>query len=192
MSVMDAGSSRPWARFPARLVAARLAAGMTQLGLAKACGRSGNGWVANFESGINALPRHLDEIYVLATALAVPPEWLLFGRMFDMPGAAVAIGLGGPPEAVDDRQRPVDLVIYGGAPLGKGHVVWATCSLDTATDEEQLYLLDVRGRAVVQLGVLDSRDGLLRDSAGRQIRSRVVGTCEISPARPTNPPHRGR
>lgn len=197
MSFRDGSSNRPWSRFPARLVAARLAAGMTQSGLAEACGRSGNGWVANFESGVNALPRHLDEVYLLAKALAAPAEWLLFGRMFDVQGELVALGMGGSAVPIDADGGAWELAIYPGAAEGEaveaGTVALADCARESLLpgEEGSLYLMDVRGRALLLRGAL-GEDGRLVDGSGKAVKSRVVGICRISPVRSSSRAHRGK
>lgn len=197
MSFRDGSSSPPWARFPARLVAARLVAGMTQSGLAEACGRSGNGWVANFEAGANALPRHLDDVYLLAKAMGAPAEWLLFGRMFEAKGERVAMGAGGPPWDLDANAGDWDLALYPGAAEGaavaEGTVVLADCGQGKLIpgSEQSLYLMDVRGRALLAEGRLDA-EGRLVDTSGKTLKSRVVGTCVVSPARSSSRARRGK
>jgi len=194
MSHLDMTSSppsRPWSRFPARLVAARLVAGMPQLKLAKACGRT-NSWVANLESGLSKLPREMEDIYALAQALGVDPEWLLFGRQFALDGAQAALGLHG--DSVTGLGEAVDLVEHAppaAAGLTEGDLFATTCRRDdiVPTGHPGWYLRDKRGRPEYLMGVYQV-DGSLLDAGGRTLAtSGIVGVCSVirratSPARP--------
>ena len=185
-------SSKPWARFGPRLVAARLAAGFTQLALAQRCGGRSNSWIVQLEAGTNALPR-MDDVMTLAIALGVPPEWLLFGKTF---GSAsdrrIALGVGGPDAEIDTRRRDAELKLYAGSWEAAGDVPGAdallcSCSRDDAWashSKPRLFLLDQRGRRLLARGFLNA-DGEVVDAAGEPAvatrRYRVAGVCWPAP-----------
>jgi len=103
----------PWARYVARLVGARLAVGMTQSALALACGKKGNSWISMMETGQNSWPKELGDLAILAEALDVPTEWLLYGRKFGSENR-VAIGAGGPDVLLEERDPEADVAFYPG------------------------------------------------------------------------------
>lgn len=185
---MDA-SVRPWSRFAARLVAARMRAGMTQVALAKACGDRSNSWVVQLESGASALPRQIEDVLRIAEVLDVGAEWLLFGKTFEAGPHRLALGVGGADVAVAPRGRNAELLLYRGAWIDEtGHAVRADALLCTCDPVEtaasggsrHIYLLDDRGERVVASGRLN-RKGQIVDAAGQDVltrrRARVVGLC---------------
>lgn len=193
MSMTDADPTRPWHRFPARLLAARLAAGMKQSELAAACKKGGNNqWVAQLESGKNK--RQLDDVHIISAVLNVPPEWLLFGRIFGVPGAAVALGRGGANVALSPQHRIADLVLYPGAYTSRGFARSESAHLFVSLDKLQpdtrtrLYLQNVRGSLIVIRGRLRD-DGCVYGVNGEELASKsVIGLCWRI-RRPTNLVH---
>lgn len=172
MSNEDTSRRFPWSRFAARLVAARLRAGLTQKGLAERCGRTSNSWVAQLENGTSQLPKPLDEVLLLAQQLGTPVEWLLFGKVFALGDRKVAIGLGG--EAIDASNA--DLAVHPGACPGADTVpLLFSCHRTDISGARALHLIDCRGTASVAIGRVDA-GGRLTDDAGLVIaRGRVVG-----------------
>lgn len=187
MSASDA-VPRPWQRFGARLVAARLANALTQLELARRCGGRSNSWILQLESGHNALPR-MDDILLLSQVLDVGPEWLLFGQTFGMPvNRRVALGVGGPSACLAPTARDADLVLYPRhweTPDGAEGARRLMCScarsdIAAADTKQTAYLVDQRGRRIVASGWL-SDTGEVLDRHGEPCIStrlyRVVGIC---------------
>lgn len=180
---MDARST-PWHRFPARLVAARMSCGMTQLGLAKECGREGNSWIAMLEDGSKGrMPGKMEDVRLIAEVTGVPMEWLLFGHVFGKKQGPLAIGLGGP--AVEVRGMAVsELALHPGKWLGDdaepgGELLLVDCMPFVGNGQigRGRYLLDRRGEAIVMTGKLNDRRQLV-DAKGELLsRSRVVGIC---------------
>lgn len=86
--------------FPARLRQLRKAANLSQESLAVACGRSGQGWIGNFEQGKRR--PDFDDIPKLAAALGVHP-----GALFsDLPSQ---------PAGLDSERLSIVLGIVEGA-----------------------------------------------------------------------------
>lgn len=182
---------RPWARFPARLVAARVAAGLTQVGLAQLCARSGNSWVAMLEMGRERMPRQLDDVQMLAEAMGVPTEWLLFGHVFGRRGGPLAVGLGG-----DMVEAPADLAVYPGhwfnlSGQAGERTLLVDCRLPSPRSDDAsfgtwsgagagTYLLETRKQLLATEGVPDTDGKLVANASprvldGRRLSGRIVG-----------------
>lgn len=188
MSSMDS-AARPWARFAARLVAARLAAGLTQLALAESCGGRGNSWIVQLEAGTNALPR-MDDVMTLARVLAVPPEWLLFGKSFEAGSdRRIALGVGGAHAVLAPRGRAAELKLYAGAWDQPDNIaISATRLLCSCAREDicapakgpRLFLLDQRGRRLVTRGYHTAHGEVLAANGDPAVDTRlyrVAGVC---------------